>query len=270
MFFENLMFLRKNESIKYMSQGKIMIYIGHQENGCCKSDKMKCVRIKKRMSEISIVLASNSPRRKQILSWAGISFTVRPADINETPLPNETPEEYVQRLAASKARKVSGSAGFKDLILAADTTVADAKEILGKPANNEEARLMLEKLRGRVHFVHTAVAVYAPAFGRMEEELCTTRVRMRRYTDEEIDLYIKTGDPTDKAGAYGIQNVEFHPVDQLKGCFASVMGLPLCHVERILRRMGYGERTNVPYICQDQLAYNCPIFQRVLKGEDIG
>jgi MAF protein len=222
------------------------------------------------MSDISIILASNSPRRKQILSWLGVNFIIRPADIDETPLPDEDAVSYVQRLAAAKARKTSGSAGFKELLLAADTTVADGKEILGKPANNEEARQMLEKLRGRVHFVHTAIVIYAPAFGRMEQELCSTRVRMRRYSDEEITQYIKTGDPLDKAGAYGIQDAEFHPVDQLKGCFASVMGLPLCHVERTLRRMGFGERTNVPYVCQDHLAYNCPIFQRVLKGEDVG
>jgi MAF protein len=231
---------------------------------------MKCVRIKKPMSELSIVLASNSPRRKQILGWTGIPFTVRAAEVDETPLPDELPTDYVQRLAAAKARKASGFAGFKEILLAADTTVADGDEILGKPASNEEARQMLTKLRGRVHFVHTAIAIYAPAIGRMEQELCSTRVRMRRYTDEEIEDYIKTGDPLDKAGAYGIQNVEFHPVDQMKGCFASVMGLPLCHLERTLRRMGYGERTNVPYLCQDQLAYNCPIFQRVLKGEDVG
>jgi septum formation protein len=222
------------------------------------------------MSDISIVLASNSPRRKLILSWTGLQFSVRPADIDETPLPDELPEEYVERLAASKGRKMSGSAGFKELLLAADTTVAENKEIIGKPVDAADARRMLQMLRGRVHFVHTAIAILSPAAGRMETELCTTRVRMRRYTDEEIDAYIKTGDPLDKAGAYAIQNQEFHPVDLLKGCYASVMGLPLCHFERVLRRMGYGERKSVPFTCQDQLNYNCPIYQRVLNGEDVG
>ena len=222
------------------------------------------------MSDISIVLASNSPRRKQILSWSGLNFVVRPADVDETPLPDELPEEYVQRLAAAKGRKMSGSAGFKELLLAADTTVAENKEIIGKPEDAADARRILQLLRGRVHFVHTAIVVLSPASGRVEKELCTTRVRLRRYTDEEIDAYIKTGDPLDKAGAYAIQNQEFHPVDQLKGCYASVMGLPLCHFERVLRRMGYGERKNVPYVCQDALSYNCPIFQRVLNGEDVG
>lgn len=222
------------------------------------------------MTDLSLVLASNSPRRSQILGWTGIPFIVRPTQIDETPLPEEEAATYVMRMAETKARKASGSAGFKELLITADTTVADGKEILGKPQSNDEARDMLLKLRGRVHFVHTAIVVYSPAFGRMEKELCTTRVRMRRYSDEEIEKYILSGDPLDKAGAYGIQNSEFHPVDQMKGCFASVMGLPLCHLERVLRRMGYGERGNVPYLCQDQLAYNCPIFHRVLNGEDVG
>lgn len=222
------------------------------------------------MSDLSIVLASNSPRRKLILGWTGIQFSVRPAEIDETPLPGELPEEYVQRLAATKGRKMSGSAGFKELILAADTTVAENKEIIGKPVDAADARRMLQQLRGRVHFVQTAIVVLYPAAGRVEKELCTTRVRMRRYTDEEIDAYIKTGDPLDKAGAYAIQNQDFQPVDQLKGCYASVMGLPLCHLERVLRRMGYGERKKIPFVCQDQLGYNCPIYQRVLNGEDVG
>ena len=222
------------------------------------------------MTEIVLVLASNSPRRKEILEWAGYTFKSRPANVDETIKPGETPQEYVQRLAMMKARKSSGAAGFKEILLAADTTVSDGQEILGKPTNSEDALRMLQKLRGRVHFVHTAIVVSAPALGVYEEELCTTKVRMRRYTDDEIERYIQTGDPLDKAGAYAIQNSEFHPVDMLKGCYASVMGLPLCHLERTLRRMGYGERKNIPFICQDHLSYNCPIFERVLRGEDVG
>ncbi len=222
------------------------------------------------MSELSLVLASNSPRRKQILGWTGIPFTVRPADIDETPLAGELPQDYVQRLALTKGRKVSGSAGFKELIVAADTTVSVNNEIIGKPTDAEDARRILLKLRGRVHFVHTAIVVIAPSKGLIEKELCSTRVRMRHYSDEEIDSYIKSGDPLDKAGAYAIQDETFHPVDQLKGCYASVMGLPLCHLERVLRRMGHGERKQIPFVCQDELAYNCPIFKRVLDGEDVG
>jgi septum formation protein len=222
------------------------------------------------MSEVSLVLASNSPRRKELLGLFGLDFSVRPADIDETEKPDEDPKAYVRRLALSKARKMSGFAGFKEVVLAADTTVTDGRAILGKPANETEARLMLRKLRGRVHFVHTAVVLLAPAGGLIEQELCTSRVRLRAFTDEEIDAYIKTGDPLDKAGAYAIQNEEFMPVDQFKGCYASVMGLPLCHVERSLRRMGFGERKSLPFSCQNKLSYNCPVFQRILGGEDVG
>lgn len=235
-----------------------------------KNGHLFCVKITLAMSDLSLVLASNSPRRKQILAWSGVPFSVRPADIDETPQEGESARAYVQRIALTKGRKMSGSAGFKELIVAADTTVAVDDEIIGKPKNAEEARQILLKLRGRVHFVHTAIVVIAPSKGLIERELCTTRVRMRRYTDEEINAYIRTGDPMDKAGAYAIQNESFHPVDQLKGCYASVMGLPLCHLERVLRRMGYGDRKQIPFICQDELAYNCPIFNRVLNGEDVG
>lgn len=229
-----------------------------------------CVKITHAMSDLSLVLASNSPRRKQILKWMGIPFTVRPADIDETPLEGESPKAYVQRLALTKGRKMSSSAGFKELIVAADTTVAVDNEIIGKPLDAEDARRILVKLRGRVHFVHTAIVVISPSKGLIERELCSSRVHMRRYSDEEISDYIHSGDPLDKAGAYAIQNESFHPVDQFKGCYASVMGLPLCHLERVLRKMGYGDRKQVPFICQDQLAYNCPIFNRVLNGEDVG
>lgn len=222
------------------------------------------------MSEVKLVLASNSPRRKELLSWLGLDFSIRPADVDESVLPGESPQTYVQRLALVKARKMSGSAGFKELVVAADTTVTDGKVILGKPANEAEARAMLKQLRARIHFVHTAVVVLSPAAGRIEEELCSTRVRMRKYSDDEINTYIKSGDPMDKAGAYAIQNTEFEPVELFKGCYASVMGLPLCHLERMLRRMGFGERRNVPFSCQKHLSYNCPIFQRVLNGEDVG
>jgi MAF protein len=222
------------------------------------------------MSEVSLVLASNSPRRKELLSWLGLDFTVRPADVDESVQPGEDPQTYVQRLALAKARKMSGSAGFKELVVAADTTVTDGKNILGKPADAAEARMMLKQLRARVHFVHTAVVVLSPAAGRIEQALCSSRVRMRAYSDDEIAAYIKTGDPLDKAGGYAIQNPEFSPVENFKGCYASVMGLPLCHLEHTLRRMGFGERKNVPFVCQKRLSYNCPIYQRVLNGEDVG
>lgn len=217
-----------------------------------------------------IVLASNSPRRRQLLSWLDLPFTTTLADIDESPAVGENPAEYVTRLAGEKARACARFAPFGGVVLAADTTVADGDRIIGKPIDLEDAGKILRQLRKRTHWVHTAIVLSTPSRGTLMEDLCSTAVKMRDYTDEEINEYLATGDPMDKAGAYAIQHPEFHPVEKMNGCFASVMGLPLCHLERTLRKMGFGSRQQVPYRCQRELAYTCPIFKRVLSGEDIG
>lgn len=217
-----------------------------------------------------IVLASNSPRRRQLLSWLDLPFTTTLADIDESPAVGENPAEYVMRLAGDKARACARFAPFGGVVLAADTTVADGDRIIGKPIDLEDAGKILRQLRKRTHWVHTAIVLSTPSRGTLMEDLCSTAVKMRDYTDEEINEYLATGDPMDKAGAYAIQHPEFHPVEKMNGCFASVMGLPLCHLERTLRKMGFGSRQQVPYRCQRELAYTCPIFKRVLSGEDIG
>ncbi len=222
------------------------------------------------MTEPIIVLASNSPRRRQMLAWMEIPFTTTAADVDETPLAGETPEDYVMRLAREKAHASERQASFNAVILAADTTVADGSEIIGKPLDADDAARMLRQLRSRHHMVHTAVVVGLPSRGLTEMELCSTRVKMRAYTDEEMLAYIQSGDPLDKAGAYAIQHEGFDPVEKLSGCYASVMGLPLCHIERALRRLGFGSRKSVPYRCQKELAYTCPVFKRILAGEDVG
>ncbi len=217
-----------------------------------------------------IVLASNSPRRRKLLSWLDLPYTTTLADIDENPVAGETPTDYVMRLAHEKARACARYAPFGGIVLAADTTVADGDHIIGKPLDLEDAAKILRQLRKRTHMVHTAIVLSTPSRGTLMEDLCSTAVKMRAYTDEEIDTYISTGDPMDKAGAYAIQHPEFHPVEKMNGCFASVMGLPLCHLERTLRKMGFGSRNQVPYRCQRELAYTCPIFKRVLSGEEIG
>lgn len=222
------------------------------------------------MTDPLIVLASNSPRRREMMAWMDIPFTTTVADVDETPRTGETPEDYVMRLVREKAHACERQAPFNAVILAADTTVADGDEIIGKPFDSEDAARMLRKLRSRTHTVHTAVVVGVPSRGLNEVELCSTHVKMRAYSDEDIASYILTGDPKDKAGAYAIQNEEFNPVEKLSGCFASVMGLPLCHIERALRRLGFGWRKSVPYHCQRELAYTCPVFKRILAGEDVG
>ena len=217
-----------------------------------------------------IVLASNSPRRSEILGWTGLDFSTHPSNIDETPHDGELVEDYVMRLAEQKALVSANYAPFNGLVLAADTTVADNNELLGKPGNLEDARRMLIQLRGRTHQVHTAVVVSVPSKGIKRQVLCSTDVHMRKYSDAELQAYLDTGDPIDKAGAYAIQHAEFRPVIKFSGCYASVMGFPLCHFEWLLRQMGYGDRKEIPYICQEHLSYSCPIYKHVLRGETVG
>lgn len=217
-----------------------------------------------------ILLASNSPRRRVMMTWTGWTFSVKPADIDESMLPGESPVEYVLRLAESKARAMRSAAREGEIILSADTTVADEQGLLGKPADPKEAAAMLRRLRGRSHQVHTALAVYDPFSGRMELDRCTSQVPMRNYSDQELDDYVASGDPMDKAGAYAIQHAQFHPVENFKGCFASVMGLPLCHLERTLKKIGTDSLTDIPRACQNNLGYVCPIHAAVRGGEDVG
>ncbi|MBV6452602.1 MAG: Maf-like protein YhdE [Anaerolineales bacterium] len=213
-----------------------------------------------------IVLASNSPRRRQLLVQTGLNFTVSVADIDESVIANESPADYVLRLAETKARKIASGTKPDRIVLAADTTVVDGRDILGKPADAAEAFAMLTQLRGRTHQVYTGVALLRVSDNFLLTDLCVTDVPMRNYSDEEIRAYIATGDPFDKAGAYAIQHAEFHPVETLSGCFASVMGLPLCHVTRLLRKMDVNPSADVPMNCQKYLEYDCPVYEKILKN----
>lgn len=216
------------------------------------------------------ILASNSPRRRELLGLFQQPFRVNPADIDETEFPGEAPNDYVCRLARTKAEAVAREFPNAPLIIAADTTVADGDEILGKPLDLQDADRMLKQLRGRQHQVYTAVALLIPVSGQMERELCTTQVPMRRYSDEEINAYIQSGDPMDKAGAYGIQHKGFHPVENFSGCFASVMGFPACHLARSLQKLGLSPAIKIDSACKQYLGYDCPIASQVLAGQNIG
>ena len=210
-----------------------------------------------------ILLASNSPRRKQLLALAGWPYCIQPAEIDETPLPGEPAEAYVLRLAESKARAAAGSAE-DGLVLAADTTVVDAGAILGKPNDADQALAMLRQLRGRSHQVLTALAVLQSRSGRLLTDVCVTDVPMRAYTEAEIEAYVASGDPLDKAGAYAIQHAGFHPVASLAGCYANVVGLPLCHLARMLRTLGLPPQADLPQACQAALGYQCPVYEQIL------
>lgn len=213
-----------------------------------------------------LILASNSPRREWLLSLGGLSFQISPAEVDERPLPDESPREYVLRLAESKARAVGSGAHREALILAADTSVVDQGHILGKPSSPEEAQDMLRRLRGGVHQVYTAVALWRAADGACARDVCVTDVPMRSYSDDEMQAYIASGDPLDKAGAYAIQHPGFRPVENLDGCYANVIGLPLCHLARTLAKFDVNFENDIPYACQKALDYECPVYSQILRG----
>lgn len=218
-----------------------------------------------------LLLASNSPRRRELLSLGGWIFQVVSGEVDEKPLSSESSREYVLRLAQEKAKAgaVFGNSG--DLVIAADTAVVDqengAELILGKPQDDLEADSMLRWLRGRIHRVYTGIAVLRIGDNALTSDVCCTAVPMRHYTDDEIGAYIATGDPLDKAGAYAIQHPDFRPVENLQGCYANVMGLPLCHLTRILSTMGLSPQAEITTACQTALDYDCPIYSKILAGD---
>jgi len=182
----------------------------------------------------TLILASASPRRQELLTHLGVPFEVRPADVDETLLPNEPPLTSARRLATAKAQAVAAP-GLT--VIGADTLVTLDGRPLGKPADADEARSMLRRLRGRPHEVVTGVAVAAD--GKLAVAHASTGVVMRRYADYEIEAYIATGDPLDKAGAYAIQATEFKPVQMWNGCYCNVVGLPLALTASLLVQAGY-------------------------------
>ena len=218
----------------------------------------------------TIILASNSPRRRQLLNWTGWTFQVSPVDIDETPYPGEAPDIYVSRLARAKAEARTKHSHPECLVLAADTIVADGQVLLGKPEGPDEAVDMLRRLKGRSHQVYTAIHLISTGDGRSTADRCCANVPMRAYTEDEIAAYVESGDPLDKAGAYAIQHAGFHPVEDFHGCFACVVGLPLCHLVRSMARLGFSPVHDVPTACQANLNYSCPVYKAVLRGEDVG
>lgn len=185
------------------------------------------------MRQTQIILASRSPRRVELLAHLGIQCEIIPADIDESCLPGEDPASYVQRLAKAKALAVAESNKDSPLaILAADTTVALGNEILGKPADENEAMQMLSRLSGNVHVVHTAVAVYQA--GKLRCLLNTTQVEMMRIPEDVLRDYVQSGEPMDKAGAYGIQGRAGAWIVRMDGSYSGVMGLPLHETAQLL------------------------------------
>ncbi len=184
-----------------------------------------------------LILASESPRRQQIMAAMGLIFRVI-ASKAEEPLPSSgDPVITAQQMALSKAQAVASTLS-QGTVIGADTVVVDGDAILGKPASEEEAYAWLNRLRGKEHQVATGVALVDAATGEQLTGHRVSRVRMRDYSDQEIAAYIASGGPWDKAGAYGIQDAQFHPVAQVTGCYLNVVGLPPCTLLRLMHRMG--------------------------------
>lgn len=194
-----------------------------------------------------LILASASPRRRQLLSCLTPDFTIDAASIDESALPLESPAAHARRLAETKARVVAERYPGA-IVLAADTIVVQDEQIMGKPVDAEDARRMLAALRLAPHQVISAVAVAQS--GRLNAALHTSHVTMRDYTDIEIDAYIASGDPFDKAGAYAIQHSGFAPVAAFDGCAASIMGLPLAMTAALLQGFGIEAPPDWPATCQ--------------------
>ena len=248
-----------------------------------------------------LILASNSPRRKQLLSLGGWDFTTLAPQVDESVLPGEAPMNYVERLARTKAgealsrlqaQKSEAEQGGQHpipipqiIILAADTAVVDPQgvdgrgetsQILGKPSGPQEAEAMLRRLRGRTHQVFTGLAVLMAVdlnqndFQRQDgtlliSQVVITDVPMRDYSDEEMMAYIATGDPLDKAGAYAIQHPVFQPVQNLQGCYANVMGLPVCHAAAMLAQLGVHPTRAIVQECRRELDYPCQVYLQAAR-----
>ena len=182
-----------------------------------------------------LILASKSPRRRQLLSMMGLEFAVQTADIDETMDKSQTPAHEVAAVAARKAAKIAASHP-QDVIVSADTIVVIDGRILGKPKDEEDAARMLRLLSGRTHTVYTGLTVYSG--GESSTQVAATAVTFRALSDAEIAAYIKTGEPMDKAGAYGIQGYGSMFVSHLDGDYFCVMGLPVCMLAGMLRKAG--------------------------------
>lgn len=191
------------------------------------------------MTPLSVILASQSPRRRELLTLAGIPHLVQPADLDERYMPGETPRAHAERLAREKASKV-GVANPEAVVIGSDTIVVVDGDVLGKPRDKTHAAHMLARLAGRSHIVMTAVAVRWR--GREVSAIEEVGVTFHPMSADEIEAYIATGEPMDKAGAYGIQGFGATIVQRVDGDYFAVMGLPLQLMVYLLRQLGVSYR----------------------------
>ena len=203
---------------------------------------VECVAVLERAGPTAnIVLASGSPRRRELLADLGLAFRVIPSDADETVIPGETAQEMVQRLSLKKAQAVAGilaKQGDYAVVIGADSTVVLDGRIVGKPEDPDDARRMLTELSGTYHQVTTGVTVVDVASGRSITDCLTGDIAMRELSPAEIEASVATGTPMDKAGAYAIQDDDLKPGKLVEGCFTNVVGLPLCRLLEMLDELG--------------------------------
>lgn len=180
-----------------------------------------------------LILASQSPRRKELLTQLGYSFTCQPADIDETPMPDEPPEFYVARLAREKAQTIANT-NANMVVLGSDTIVALNGDLLGKPIDFDDYQKMMRRLSGSQHQVHTGVAIVQDH--QVETIVVSTEVTFKRLTEQDIENYWLTGEPQDKAGSYGLQGIGGQFVVTINGSYSAVVGLPLYETAELLKK----------------------------------
>ena len=193
------------------------------------------------MASIKLILASASTRRADILREAGLSFTVMSSAVDETPIPGESVQDLVQRLADAKAELVAARAVGPAIVIAADTVVLLEGHILGKPRTTDDARNMLAELSGRTHSVVTGVTLVRLPDAERRSFVETTHVHFATLSDEELTRYLSTEEPFDKAGAYAIQGRAGRYIPRIEGCYFNVVGLPLSHLCHALAELGWSE-----------------------------
>lgn len=219
---------------------------------------------------INLILASQSPRRRELIQLLGYPVTCTVAHVDEESIADPNPAINVVETAQLKAEAIARSylpentTRQQTWIISADTTVALDQMMLNKPTNATDAQSMLKSLRGRNHEVHTGIILLNPDTGQQVAGVHTAVVTMRDYTDAEIDTYIATGDPLDKAGAYAIQHPRFQPVSYLEGCFMGVMGLSICHLIQLMHQLNLPLRADLTAVSTAHAPYPpCRLWQQL-------
>ncbi|HSH03028.1 MAG TPA: Maf family protein [Anaerolineae bacterium] len=214
----------------------------------------------------TLYLASMSPRRRALIQLLDLPVEVLAVDVDEEIVTLVDPAQNAIERARIKAKAAKVVTPVDALIVASDTVVALGQDRLGKPVDADDARQTLTRLRGQTHQVHTGIVLLDKKSGAEQSDVATIDVPMRDYSDAEIEAYIDSGDPFDKAGSYGIQHPVFEPVLHLMGCYAGVMGFPLCHLTRALARWEIIVSADVPAACQQYNEYNCTVFETILDN----